>query len=76
MCEYEMDLASIVEDTERTWFCSQMGRQTDRQMDGQGETSMPPSMRYKNGFVLLDTLQVRFSKLLMFQVVDVSLQYC
>ena len=26
MCKYEMDLASIVEDTEQTWFC----RQTDK----------------------------------------------
>ena len=23
MCKYEMDLASIVEDTEQTWFCPQ-----------------------------------------------------
>ena len=29
MCKYEMDPASIVEDTERTWFGLQMGRQTD-----------------------------------------------
>ena len=38
MCKYEMDLASIVEDTERTRFC----RQTNRRTDGQGETSIPP----------------------------------
>ena len=35
MCIYEMDLVSIVEDTERTWFCPQMDRRmglpTDRQ---------------------------------------------
>ena len=30
MCKYEMDLASIVEDTEQTWFCPQ----TDGRMDG------------------------------------------
>ena len=36
MCKYEMDPASIVEDTERTQFCPQMYRQTD----GQGETSI------------------------------------
>ena len=29
MCKYEMDLMSIVEDTERTWFCPQTDRQTD-----------------------------------------------
>ena len=32
MCTYEMDWASIVEDTEQTWFCSQMDRQTEGQM--------------------------------------------
>ena len=31
MYKYEMDLASIVEDTERTWFCPQMDAQTDGQ---------------------------------------------
>ena len=44
--KYEMDLASIVEDTERTQFCPQTDRQTnrrtDRQTDGEGETSIPP----------------------------------
>ena len=42
MCKYEMDLASIVEDTEWTPFCPQMDRRpawwpnvlTERQMDG------------------------------------------
>ena len=38
MCKYEMDPTGIVEDTERTRFCPQ----TDRQTDGQGETSIPP----------------------------------
>ena len=33
MCKYEMDPASIVEDTERTWFCPQTDRRADRQMD-------------------------------------------
>ena len=38
MCKNEMDPASIVEeDTEQTRFCPQ----TDRQTDGQGETSIP-----------------------------------
>ena len=36
--EYEMDLASIVEDTERTRF----GLQKDGQMGRQSETSIPP----------------------------------
>ena len=38
MCKYEMDPTRIVEDTEQTRFCPQ----TDRQTDGQGETSIPP----------------------------------
>ena len=46
MCKYEMDLASIVEDTEWTQFCPQTYRHTDMQMDrrtdGKGETSIPP----------------------------------
>ena len=33
MCKYEMDLMSIVEDTERTGFCPQTDRRTDGQMD-------------------------------------------
>ena len=37
MCKYEMDLASIGEDTERTQFCPQ----TDGRTDGQRETSIP-----------------------------------
>ena len=35
MCNYEMDPMSIIEDTERTWFCPQTDRQTDGQRDGQ-----------------------------------------
>ena len=35
MCKYEMDPASIVEDTERILS-------TDGQTDGQGETSISP----------------------------------
>ena len=45
MCKYEMDLASIVEDTERTWFFATDGwpdRQMAEQTDGQSETSIPP----------------------------------
>ena len=38
MCKYEMDPASIVEDTERTRFCPQTDRRTG-QTDGQGELS-------------------------------------
>ena len=38
MCNHEMDVACIVEDTERTRFCPQ----TDEQMDRQGETSITP----------------------------------
>ena len=35
MCKYEMDPTSIVENTERTRFCPQMDRRTDRQMERQ-----------------------------------------
>ena len=37
MCKIEMDVASIVEDTDKTQFCPQ----TDEWTDGQGETSIP-----------------------------------
>ena len=43
MCKYKMDQSSIVEDTERTWFCPQ----TDRQ----GETSTPPFNFVDNNFI-------------------------
>ena len=33
MCKYEMDLTSIVEDTEQTRFCPQTDRWTDGQTD-------------------------------------------
>ena len=35
MCKYEMDPASIVEDTEWTQFCPQTDRGTDGWTDGQ-----------------------------------------
>ena len=38
ICKYQMDLASIVENTERARLCH---RRTDGQTDGQGETSNP-----------------------------------
>ena len=34
MCKYEMDLRSIVKDTEQTRFCPQTDGQTDRRMNG------------------------------------------
>ena len=47
MCKYQMDPVSIVEDTERTWFCPQ----TDRRTDGQGDTSLPPfQLRWSGGY--------------------------
>ena len=46
MCKYEVDLATIAEDTEWTQFCPQIGTQTDgqtnRPTDDPGETSIPP----------------------------------
>ena len=48
MCKYEMNLASIVEDTDWTWFCPQRDRWTHVSWyeqtvwtDGQSETSLP-----------------------------------
>ena len=45
MCKYEMELTCIVEDTERTRFCPQTDRRTDRQ----GQTSIPLSTSLKRG---------------------------
>ena len=42
MCKYEMEPASITEDTEQTWFCPQTDRQTEEWTDWQGETSISP----------------------------------
>ena len=42
MCKYEMDLMSIVEDTERTQFRPQMDSRMDGRTDGKGETSISP----------------------------------
>ena len=45
MCKYEMDLASIVDDTVYTMWSIDgrwTDRQTDGQTDGQSETSIPP----------------------------------
>ena len=44
MCKYEMDLASIVEDTEWTRF----------RPDGQGETSIPPFNFVEQGYNYVD----------------------
>ena len=45
MCKYEMDPASIVEDTERTRFCSKTEKwtdlQTERQTDGETDKVKP-----------------------------------
>ena len=47
MCKYEMDPTSIVEDTEQTRFSPQ----TDGQMDGRCETSIPPfQLRWSEGY--------------------------
>ena len=49
ICEYKLDLASIVEDTDWTQFGLQtdewMDRQMGRQTDGQSETSISPLIR-------------------------------
>ena len=53
MCKYEMDLASIVEDTGQSRFCPQVDRRVDGRTDGHGKTSIPLSQlrwsrRYKD----------------------------
>ena len=50
MCKYEMDLASIVEVTERTQFCPL----TDGQTDGRRETSTPP-INFVEAEVIINT---------------------
>ena len=79
MCKYEMDPTSIVEDTERTWFCPQ------RRTDGQGETSIPPfqlrwSGRYNDGILLIGPLWTNFSEILIeihtFSFKEVYLKIC
>ena len=54
MCKYEMDLTSIVEDTQRTLFSPQ----TDRQTDGQGETCIPPFQLHWSGGIITCDFQV------------------
>ena len=55
MCEYEMDPATIVEDTEWTRFGLQMDGQMDemdRQTDKQSETRIPPSTSLAGGITM------------------------
>ena len=56
ICKYEMDLTSIVEDTERTQFGLQteglMYWQMDGQTDGQSETSIHPSTLLAAGTIV------------------------
>ena len=52
MCKYEMDLASIVEDTERTEFCPQ----TDGQTDGRRETNISFQLRWSGGIMIMTLL--------------------
>ena len=66
MCKYEMDLASIMQDTKQTWFCPQTDGQMNRRMDGLLETSIPPfqlrwSGRYKNNN-MLDWWNITYEK--------------
>ena len=54
MYKYQMDLASIVEDTKQTRFCPKTDKLTygrmDRWTDGQGETSIPPFNFVERGY--------------------------
>ena len=49
MYKYEMDPASIIEDTKRIQFCPQM----DGQMDGQSETSVLPPFNFVKAGVII-----------------------
>ena len=54
VCKYEMDLASIVEDTEQTWFCPQKDRWTDVRTDGHRDKVKPvypPSTSLSRGII-------------------------
>ena len=54
MCKYEMDPASIVEDTEQTRFCPQMDGRTDRRTDGR-KTSKPCfQLHWSGGYNYMD----------------------
>ena len=61
MCKYKMDLASIVEDTERTCFCPQ----TDRRSGGQTDKVTPvypSSTSYrKHGFQRIKHYQMQLN---------------
>ena len=56
-CKYEMDPASIVEDTEWTRFCPQMDWGTDRQMDRQCETRITPFQLCWSGIIIITRFQ-------------------
>ena len=60
MCKYEIDLVSIVEDTERTLSCPQTDRWTDGRTDGQGETSKTPSTSLSRGFKKQWLIQINY----------------
>ena len=52
MCKYEMDPASIVEDTEQTGFCPQTDGQTDGREDGRTKWNQytPFQLRWSEGY--------------------------
>ena len=52
MCKYEMDPASIVEDTERARFCPQTDRQTDGQTDKVKPVYPPFSLVEVGGMII------------------------
>ena len=52
MCKYEMDPASIVEDTERTWFCTQTERWTYGQTD-KVKPVYPASTSLSRGIIIM-----------------------
>ena len=45
MCKSEMDLASVVEDTEGTWFCPHKDRRTERQTRWNQYTPLSTSLK-------------------------------
>ena len=58
MCKYEMDLASFVEDTERTRFCPQTDRWTDGWTDRRTDKVKPVYFNFfEAGVIITEKLQ-------------------
>ena len=58
MCKYDMDPASIVEDTERTRFCPQTDGQTDRWTDRRTYDVKPVYFVEAGGILTIDHIKM------------------